>query len=198
MSKGFLLQKLTFQLFCAMMPKLFFQLLPQPGGQTLPKPLLRLERSHLMLDRFERFSLAISEINRHWHKLAAEELAPYGLKSAHATYLTAMARHPEGITVPELCSECGKDKSDASRMLAILEEKGLVTKEPTGGSRYRGLMKLTPTGQKAAEHVCRRAAAAVEAAGRDLSPEARETFYRALDSITAHLRVLSKDGIPQE
>lgn len=151
-----------------------------------------------MLDRFERFSLAISEINRHWHKLAAEELAPYGLKSAHATYLTAMARHPEGITVPELCNECGKDKSDASRMLSILEEKGLVTKETTGGSRYRGLMKLTPTGQKAADHVCSRAAAAVEAAGRDLSPEARETFYRALDSITANLRVLSKDGIPQE
>lgn len=150
-----------------------------------------------MLDRFERFSLAISEINRHWHKLATEELTPYGLKSAHATYLTAMARHPEGITVPELCNECGKDKSDASRMIAILEEKGLVTKEAIGGSRYRGLLKLTGQGQKAADHVCRRAAAAVESAGRDLTPEERETFYRALDSITGNLRRLSKEGIPQ-
>lgn len=151
-----------------------------------------------MLDRFERFSLAISEINRHWHKLAAEELVPYGLKSAHATYLTAMARHSEGITVPELCSECGKDKSDASRMIAILEEKGLVTKEATGGSRYRGLLKLTVEGRKAADHVCRRAGAAVEAAGRDLTDEEREIFYRSLDSITANLRRLSRDGIPQE
>ncbi|MBE5793244.1 MAG: MarR family transcriptional regulator [Clostridiales bacterium] len=151
-----------------------------------------------MLDRFERFSLAISEINRHWHKLAAEELAPYGLKSAHATYLTAMARHPEGIAVPELCEECGKDKSDASRMLAILEEKGLITKQATGGSRYRGLLLLTAQGQQAAAHVCRRAGAAVEAAGRDLRPEERDLFYRALDSITANLRRLSKEGIPQE
>ena len=150
-----------------------------------------------MIDRFERFSLAISEINRYWHKLAAEELAAYGLKSAHATYLTAMARHPEGIAVPELCEECGKDKSDASRMLAILEEKGLVTKQATGGSRYRGLLILTPQGQQAAQHVCRRASRAVELAGQDLQPEDRECFYQALDSITANLRRLSREGIPE-
>ena len=29
-----------------------------------------------MLERFERFSLAIFEISRYWHKLAAAELAP--------------------------------------------------------------------------------------------------------------------------
>ncbi len=151
-----------------------------------------------MLDRFEKFSLAISEINRYWHKLAAEELAPYGLKAAHATYLTAMYRHGEGITVPELCEECGKDKSDASRMLAILEEKGLVRKQASGGSRYRGLMLLTGEGRQAAEHVCRRASLAVEAAGRDLSAQQREDFYRALEGITANLRRLSREGIPQE
>ena len=42
------------------------------------------------------------------------------------------------------------------------------------------------------------AGAAVEAAGRDLTDEEREIFYRSLDSITANLRILSKDGIPQE
>ena len=33
-----------------------------------------------MVDRFEKFSLAISEISRYWHKIAAEELKPYELK----------------------------------------------------------------------------------------------------------------------
>ena len=150
-----------------------------------------------MLDRFERFSLAISEINRHWHKLAAEELAPYGLKSAHATYLTAMARHPEGITVPELCSECGKDKSDASRMIAILEEKGMVQKLSVDGSLYRGKLILTDMGQIAAAHVQHKASLAVELAGRDLDDESREIFYRALDSITANLTELCKRGLPE-
>jgi len=151
-----------------------------------------------VLDRFEKFSLAISEINRYWHKLAAEELAPYGLKAAHATYLTAMYRHREGITVPELCEECGKDKSDASRMLAILEEKGLVSKQTSGGSRYRGRMLLTDRGLEAAEHVCRRASLAVEAAGSDLTDARREDLYRSLESITQNLRRLSREGIPQE
>jgi DNA-binding MarR family transcriptional regulator len=149
-----------------------------------------------VIDRFERFSLAISEINRYWHKLAAEELSPYGLKSAHATYLAAMARHPDGIAVPDLCEECGKDKSDASRMLAILEEKGLITKQANGGSRYRGLLTLTREGEKAARHVCRRASVAVEAAGCDLTEEGREQFYQSLESITANLRRLSREGIP--
>ena len=76
-----------------------------------------------MVERFERFSVAIAEISRCWHKLAGEEMKAYGLKGAHAAYLVIIGRHPQGITVPELCEQCMKYKSDASRMLAILEEK---------------------------------------------------------------------------
>lgn len=150
-----------------------------------------------MIDRFERFSLAISEISRYWHKLAGEELTKYGLKGPHAIYLTAMHKCPEGITVPQLCEICGKDKSDASRMLSILEQRGLVKKQTLGGSHYRGKLQLTEEGKLAAEHVCRRASRAVEAAGRDLTEEEREIFYRSLDSITANLRELCKEGIPE-
>lgn len=150
-----------------------------------------------MLDRFERFSFAISEISRCWRKLASEELAKYGLKSPHATYLTTMYKYTEGITVPQLCEVCGKDKSDASRMLAILEEKGLVEKQVVDGSLYRGLLLLTDKGKVAAEQICKRASRAVEVAGKDLTDETRETFYKALESITSNLRELSKEGIPE-
>ena len=150
-----------------------------------------------MIDRFERFSLAISEISRYWHKLAAEELAIYSLKGPHATYLTAMYKYPEGITVPQLCEVCGKDKSDASRMISILEEKGLVRKLEVGGTRYRGLLQLTQERKLAAEHVCKRASRAVEEAGKALTDEERESFYRSLDSIIANLRKLTKEGIPK-
>lgn len=33
-----------------------------------------------MVERFERFSLAIAESSRCWHKLAGEEMKVYGLK----------------------------------------------------------------------------------------------------------------------
>lgn len=149
-----------------------------------------------MVDRFEHFSLAINEISRCWRKLAAEEMKKYGLKGPHATYLTTMYHYPQGISVPQLCELSGKDKSDASRMLAILEEKGLVTKQEVDGSLYRGLLVLTDEGRKAAEHVRKRAARAVEQAGGGLDDETREIFYKALDSITARLTELSKKGIP--
>ena len=150
-----------------------------------------------MIDRFERFSLAISEISRYWHKLAAEELTKYGLKGPHATYLTTMYQYPEGITVPQLCEVCGKDKSDASRMISILEQKGLVTKQVVDGSLYRGKLRLTEEGKLAAEQVSRRASRAVEMAGKDLTDAERESFYKSLDSITANLRELCKEGIPE-
>ena len=38
-----------------------------------------------MIDRFERFSVAIAEISRCWHKLATEEMKKYGLKGSHAS-----------------------------------------------------------------------------------------------------------------
>lgn len=150
-----------------------------------------------MLERFERFSCAISEISRCWRKLASEELAKYGLKSPHAIYLTTMYKYPEGITVPELCEVCGRDKSDASRMIAILEEKGLARKMVVDGSLYRGLWVLTEEGKTAARQVSLRASKAVELAGKDLTDETREVFYKALASIAENLTVLCRDGIPE-
>ena len=150
-----------------------------------------------MLDRFEKFSFAISEISRCWRKLASEELSKYGLKSPHATYLTTMYKYPDGITVPKLCEVSGKDKSDASRMIAILEEKGLAQKKDVQGSLYRGLWVLTDEGMHAARQVSMRASKAVEMAGKDLTDETRNIFYQALESITSNLTELSKEGIPE-
>ena len=53
-----------------------------------------------MVDRFQRFLFYISEISRHWHKIAAGEMEQYGLKGPHAAYLTCIHRHPDGITAP--------------------------------------------------------------------------------------------------
>ncbi|HIT57107.1 MAG TPA: MarR family transcriptional regulator [Candidatus Galloscillospira stercoripullorum] len=150
-----------------------------------------------MVERFERFSVAIAEISRCWHKLAGEEMKAYGLKGAHATYLTIISRCPDGITVPELCELCMKDKSDASRMLSILEEKGMVRKEGKHKSGYGGTIHLTAAGREAAQHVRQRASRAVEIAGKDLTDEAREIFYTALDSIIGNLRRMTSEGIPE-
>jgi len=150
-----------------------------------------------MLSRFARFSLAISEIDRCWHKLAAEEMAKYDLNSPHAVYLTTLYQFPEGITAARLGELCCKNKADVSRMIAILEKKGLVRKEAVGGNLYRARLLLTEEGRLAAEQVQERAAVAVELAGSGMSEEEREVFYRCLERITTNLQTLSKEGLPR-
>lgn len=149
-----------------------------------------------MLNRFARFSLAIAEIDRCWHKLAAEVMAKYDLNSPHAVYLNTLYEYGEGITAARLGELCCKNKADVSRMVNILEQKGLVCKKSVGGSLYRAKLLLTETGKQAAEHVRERAAVAVELAGAGLSDAERDSFYRALELITRNLKALCKSGLP--
>ena len=148
-----------------------------------------------MLDRFDKFSLAIAEISRCWHKIAAEELSKYALKASHVTYLLTLSRYPEGLTAPKLAELCDRDKADVSRMLSILEDKGLVTKDGIGANRYRGCLRLTPEGQAVAKELSLRAELAVEQAGVGLTEENRTIFYESLDTITKNLRRICQEGL---
>lgn len=150
-----------------------------------------------MLNRFSRFVLAMAEIQRCWHKLTAEEMARYDLNGSHAVYLNTLWKHPEGITASQLGQLCGKNKADVSRMVSILEQKGLVQRENTGGNSYRARLLLTQTGKAAAECVRQRTALAVALASEGVTDSERETFYRALEKITANLQKLSQEGLPE-
>ena len=148
-----------------------------------------------MVDRFEKFSLAISEIYRYWHKIAADELSEYHLKSSHAVYLTTLYRYPDGLTAPRLAELCGKDKADVSRMVSIMEAKGLVSKEGSNQNRSRGTLKLTEEGLHVAEQISKRAALAVEKANEGITEEKRVIFTECLDIITRNLQRVSEEGL---
>ena len=125
-------------------------------------------------------------------------MAKYELNSPHVVYLTTLYNFEEGITAAKLGELCCKNKADVSRMVAILEKKGLVRKEAIGGNLYRAKLLLTEEGKQAAEHVQKRAALAVELAGAGLKDADREIFYRCLEQITINLQTLSREGIPQQ
>ncbi len=149
------------------------------------------------MERFERFSLLIADISRQWHKLTTDEMEKYGLKGPHSVYLLILERNPEGLTASQLCELCVKDKADVSRMMSIMERKGLVSRSATGGT-YRGLFCLTEEGRRAAEMVRSRSQLAVSLAGKDLTETQRTVMYEALESIAVNLRQLSRDGLPEE
>ena len=151
-----------------------------------------------MSEKFERFTFAITEIYRYLHKLTSKEMKKYGLKGPHSIYILTMYHYPDGITASRMCELCGKDKSDVSRAMSVMEKKGLVKKEGIYQNLYRGVFKLTEKGKAIAECVDRRCSLAVEFAGKNLTGESSSAFFKGLESIVSNLRKLSKEGLPQE
>lgn len=148
-----------------------------------------------VVDRFEKFSYAIFEISRCWHKLATEVMAQYDLKGPYAIYLVTLLRSPEPMTAARLCELCGRDKADVSRALSVMEQQDLLLRQ---GPQYRACLCLTEKGQQLARQICSRASLAVELAGQGFSDNDREIFYQVLGTITDNLKTLSKNGLPEE
>jgi len=151
-----------------------------------------------MKNRFERFCSTIAEISKCWHRIAAEEMERYDLSGPHAVYLTTLYEHTEGITSAKLSEICGKNKSDVSRMIHILEHKGLVKRVHVHKNFYRALLVLTEEGRKAAEQVKEKVEIAVNYVETGISDEHRKIFYKVLDQINANLQVLCEEGLPKK
>ena len=148
-----------------------------------------------MEGRYELLSGSISSMYHDIQKIERTEMAHYGLKGPHAQCLLAMKKHPEGITAARLCEVCEKDKAAVSRILAELEEAGMILRENRNGSRYRAILLLTDRGQEAAAAVVEKARLAVELAGKGFGTEEREVFYRVLSIISGNLHKLCRDGL---
>ena len=149
-----------------------------------------------MLNRFEQFSVAIGGIYRYIQKLERDEMEKYGYKGAFAQYLVVLHRYPNGVTASQLCEICDKDKAAISRIVSEMVEKGLIVRVGGRDGRYRAMLQLTGEGKQAAEYVCRKAKAAVEAVGQSMTDEERAAMYTALELIASKLSKLSKEGIP--
>ena len=148
-----------------------------------------------MLSKYEQFTLSISSIYHDIQRIERMEMAKFGLKGPHAQCLLAMSRYPEGITAAQLCEICEKDKAAISRILAELEQAGMILREKRNGTVYRAKLYLTERGKAAAQAVAEKAQLAVELAGTGLKESDRETFYAVLGRIAGNLQGICKEGL---
>ena len=151
-----------------------------------------------MESRYELISASISCMYHDIQKIERMEMARYGLKGPHAQCLLVMHKYPEGITAARLCEACEKDKAAVSRILAELEEAGMILRENRNGSRYRAILKLTEQGKVAAEAVVEKARLAVELAGTGFDETEREVFYRVLAIIAGNLHQICQTGLHKD
>ena len=143
-----------------------------------------------MIQRFEKFTYSVFELSRCLHKIAGDEMKPYGLKGPYAFYITTLYRSG-GITATRLSELCGRDKADVSRAITELERKGIVAKN----NAYRATLRLTPDGEILAQAIHQKIMAAVTYAGKDLSEGDRTVFYNVLQSLVNNLQELSQNGL---
>ncbi len=82
------------------------------------------------------------EISRCSVQYRSDHLAPLGLKSIHASYLTEICANP-GISQDRLARLIFINKSNVARQVAVLEEDGFVRRVPSAADKR--VMELYPT-----------------------------------------------------
>lgn len=84
----------------------------------------------------------MNEIVRCGMQYRNEQLASFGLKSSHASYLLEICRSP-GISQDTLAKRICFNKSNIARQISVLEEGGFVRRKP--GAEDKRVMELYPT-----------------------------------------------------
>lgn len=84
----------------------------------------------------------ITHIARCAAQYQSEEMAPFGLKACHASYLVTICRHP-GITQDQLAKRIFINKSNVARQLVVLEEGGFVERRPSPDDKRATLVYPT-------------------------------------------------------
>ena len=98
-----------------------------------------------MQDRFQKFTLIITEINRAINKIKSEEMARFNLKGTHVSCLYYLYINGT-LTAKELTDICQEDKAAVSRSLDYLEKNGYIYCDSKAQKRYKSPLKLTEKG----------------------------------------------------
>ena len=139
-----------------------------------------------MNERYETFTLLIAKISRSIRRLQNQEMADYGLRSAHITCLHYLYLH-DGLTATDLCDRCEEDKATVSRALAQLEKDGYITCEVHGSKRYKAPLLLTEKGKAAGQRIADKIDRVLDDVSVGLTEDERIAFYRSLTIICDRL-----------
>ncbi len=145
-------------------------------------------------DRFEEFVRIISRIHKQIQKIKDLEMRELGLKGPHVMSLFYLSRHEEGLTAAQLCRLISIDKAAISRVLAQLQERGLI-EYPESVRRYRAPAVLTAAGRDISLRIGELICGIVFRAARGMETEARESMYASLYRIAENLETITPAAV---
>lgn len=144
-----------------------------------------------MKERFETFTVLIAKISRNIKKIQNQEMAEYGLRSAHVTCLYYLYAS-DSLTATDLCERCEEDKATISRALVFLEENGYIVCETQLAKRYKSGFVLTEKGREAGQKIAEKVNCVLDEICVDLTEDERVVFYRSLTTISNSLELCTK------
>ena len=95
--------------------------------------------------------ILFSKMSKDFNKDYVDFLKPYGLGKLHAFYLICLYKCPNGIKLKDLNELIGCDKSNTSRALADLQDKGIVCKDTDSDIEKKYMVMLTDDGREIAK-----------------------------------------------
>ena len=144
-----------------------------------------------MKERFNTFTVLISNIGRYIRKIKSEEMAEYNLKAPHVSCLYYLYKNGE-LTASELCDICEEDKGAISRSLVYLESAGYIACDSDAKKRYKSHLYLTESGRLVGAEVAKKIDNVLDYVGRDLSVSERDMLYSSLEIICADLQRITE------
>lgn len=141
----------------------------------------------MLFDRYVVFSTYIEKLYKDIQKVKTERMNRFGLRSTDVSVLIMASRHPDGLTVTELATECGVDKAVVSRATHILLLQGYMTYTNNILRNYRKKIKLTEKGIATVESISQLAEQAVSEVSQGISQSDLDNFYRTLEKITQNI-----------
>lgn len=142
-----------------------------------------------MNERFEKFTVSISRIERAIRRIENFEMADYNLRCSHISCLyflyTTNAR-----TASDLTFRCNDDKATISRSLEFLEKNGYVHREESVRKRYNTPVVLTEKGRETAASIADKIHHVLQEVSFDFTNEQREILYTCLFRVADRLETI--------
>ena len=150
-------------------------------------------------ERFEQFNSLISGIYRDIQKLKAKWTEPLGMKSVHIFWVYLLKNHPDGLTATELSQYSQSNRSLVSREIQELIDLGYVcTQHGTTQRRYGQKLRLTASGEKAANRISEATLEIQNQVNAGIPEEDLVILYRTLGILMKNFHRLAEQPLEEK
>lgn len=144
-----------------------------------------------MHDRFVKFTIAISKLNKLINKVKSDGMKDkFDLKGVHTLCLYQLMSNDHGMTSTEIAKSCDLDPALVSRTINELCQKELIQKVGEAG-KYHARYCLTQKGAQISSELKQIIQSVQLFVDQGITEEELDTFYSVMERLSCNFEFLS-------